>query len=203
MTRQNLTICICACLLIALAGCSPYASKSKVKKEFDMDGKSVAVIPFQDPNNDYFRSMVGNRIAKLTSVHLQRYATDECSVKPYNETYEGASKMDYDDPDWQEIGKKLEVDYLLIGRIKRFRTQGKGSINMLNGVMDGHFELLDINDKGKVVWQKNVTALYPEDQKWGLGMDTFEISKGEMLIELVAASAVKIGKHFYDYMEDD
>ena len=213
-------------VLSVLCGCTEgivgNPSYETVKREVNLDGRQVVVIPFKDAEQGYFESADGNdlteRVAHQMRIHMPktRFASamevrQKLQGEPpkvLNETVSqralkaieqqaqymaAADKLQSASP--QEMGKVVRADVVLLGTLKEFSTQEPNTTGILRGTCRIELELYDMT-RNQTTWSGSLTVNYPER---GVGVPLGDTTPERIRDRLMTLSADTIAKKFYTH----
>ena len=185
-------------VLSVLCGCNGGVvgnpSYETVKREVNLDGKQVVVIPFKDADHGYFESPDGNDLVEKVANQMRNHMpkTRFVSALPIRKRME-ADEAEVLTPD--EMGAVVRADTVLLGTLEEFSTQEPNTTGILRGTCRIELELYDVTRK-QTIWSQSLTVNYPER---GVGVPANDTTPKRIRDGLITLSADTIAKKFYTH----
>ncbi len=182
-------------MLVCLAGCSS-TPEQRLDPEYDLGHSQLLVIPFQHrPANSgvlrwHYESPTG--IALARAIRLQ--VSSECAavgVVPDQVIADRVFHTDDDQVPWGEIGTEARASHVLTGRIDRITFQDPRSPGMLQGRIQGYWELFLV-PAGRPVLRREFDIRVPENPESGRIFISFESSEKELEGAMLGKLALQI-----------
>ena|GEM_PF-1999120 len=207
ITKRNVVVLACVAVVVLGTGssCPRARGQQWVQREYDPERRSMLILPFKDPANDYFESEEGSAIADSTGFYIRGQnittVTWERSFAPNVRTmYKNA-----DDPAAvrKEIAEALGCELVLMGQIEGPISLGDPrNPNLVKGEMVISAQLYDMKKDGKIVWRmKHQRIVFPEGWEYDDGVSVFDLHPQKLKNQLLQKAGDVIGKSFHDHLE--
>jgi hypothetical protein len=195
MTRFLLLLLLAASVVALVPACS--SIDQYVPPVYDVRGKRVFVVPFRYGNYWHYESKEGNRLGQSLEVALQSDCGGLETMR--DRPVQDLIRKDLSDQvDWLAYGRRLQVDYLIVGEIDELGYENPGFVGMFQGRVRARYEVWNIRagDRGYV---REVEVRVPEDPEAGEVYISFEQSKDEIETALLAEAGRRIAGHLCGY----
>jgi len=130
-----------------------------VPARLDAAGKRVLVIPFQDRRDYYFHSADGLVLAKLAAKRLKDLSPRTDVVDAELARSELALRKSAN-PHWEELGRSLACDYIVIGEILSLTARDPAFIGLLKGKLVTRVTVFDVS-ADSFCYQETLASQYP------------------------------------------
>lgn len=195
MLRSNRWwLCLTLVLLALSAGCTKV--DKRIDPEYDIGDAQLLVIPFQQKSKApsvlrwHYESVVGTTLARAIRMQLPA-ACDGVYLVPDDQVSELVFHTDSDRVPWQKIGQQVGATHVLTGRIERLTFRDRRSLGMLQGRLQGYWDLFRVTD-GRSVLRREFDIRVPENPETGRIYVSFETSENELQGALVARLAGRV-----------
>lgn len=173
-------------LLLVFGGEGCWLLYGEGAPKLDAANKRVLIIPFQDRWAYYYHSADGEALADSASRRLAQLSSRTELI----EAESAQSMLPPTEPthkDWQEIGKALRADYIVMGEIVSLTTREPDVIGMLRGKLVARVAVFD-SSTGSFCYQESFISRYPSpSQPYGIPVhDTSEEAIKQAVITLAA-----------------
>ena len=194
------TLGLTALLAAALAGCAGVPEGyRRVRAEVEPRGRPVAIVPFA-PVRDYATVVEGIRLAELAAMELQA-ALPELKVLGPSAMQE-ALAGGMDESRWNEIGRSVGVELLVVGQIMFFQTQFDEQFRLREGSIKIKFRILDVSGfPPKELTRVNWWFGYPEDTEAKFSEKYVSMDEMTFRGEVIKFAARRVAGTFYDHLE--
>jgi hypothetical protein len=186
-----------AVIMVSISGCALFG-KDTVKPSFPTEGKKIAIVPFAFGGEDFFESKLGIKMAREVQNLVQSKSSDLTFVSP-EPLAEILMEHNVEDIDWNEAGRVLKADYVLLGIIRTFTLKDPKVIGLLRGNVEVEIKLFDVVHGGKVILAKPVQHKYPPGEYEATAGEENEESVEKFLFSGIVN---KIAGHFYAYPKE-
>jgi len=156
--------------LLALASCLPFGQQ-EVPARIPLKNETVVVLPFKMPNSSYFESAVGRRfsrdIAQWIRIGCPKTTVADAAMLPKSLVEDGVKAFKAEDIMEDNtivlLGKRLEVDIVVVGEIHELRSKDPKALGVMHGTMRVSWRVADVR-LGKVIWEAERKEFsYPPD----------------------------------------
>ena len=190
LRRLGYAVCLAASL-----GCS--AIDRKVPPVYDIRGSRVLIVPFRSGNYWHYESKDGNRLGQSIEGAMQTDCGGLQTIR--NRPLQEEIRRDLSDEiPWLEYARRAEVDYLIVGEIESLSLEEPSMIGMFQGRIRVRYEVWDVRG-GKRGYTRALEVRFPENPEAGEVYISFEQSREEITVALMAAAGRKIAGHLCGY----
>ena len=182
-------------LLALLVGCSS-SPEDRIDPEYDIGAAQLLVVPFQHKPSSlgvlrwHYESPTGVALARAIRLQIP----GECGAVSVVSDRLIADRVFHTDDDqvpWGEIGTEARASHVLTGRIEKLTFRDPRSPGMLQGRMQGYWELFLV-PAGRPVLRREFVIRVPENPESGRVYISFENSETEVEGAMVAKLALQI-----------
>ena len=197
MSRFVLVLLFSASVAALVSSCS--AIDKHVPPVYDIRGKRVFVVPFRYGNHWHYDSKEGNRLGQSLEVALQSDCGGLETVRD-RPVHEMIRRDLSDEVDWLAYGRRVMVDYLIVGEIEELGYDTPEFVGMFQGRIRLRYEVWNIRagDRGYV---RQVELRVPENPESGEVYISFEQTKDEIETALLAEAGRRIAGHLCGYTQ--
>ena len=195
MLRSTLWLLLLTLSVLALeSGCSRV--EKRLDPEYDIGDAQLLVVPFQQKSKApavlrwHYESVPGSTLARAIRMQLPA-ACDGVYLLPDDQVAELVFHTDTDRVPWDEIGQQVGATHVLTGRIERLTFRDRRSLGMLQGHLQGYWELYRVSD-GKAVVRREFDIRLPDNPESGRIYVSFESSENELQGALLARLAQRV-----------
>jgi hypothetical protein len=194
VTRISLPRTLALLLVVLGIGCS--SPEQRIDPEYDIGAAQLLVVPFQHKQSStgvlrwYYESPTGVVLARATRLQM----SSVCGAVQVVSDQGVADQIFHSDDDqvpWGQIGASARASHVLTGRIERLSFRDRRTPGMLQGRMQGYWELFLV-PAGRPVLRREFDIRVPENPESGRIFITFENSQIELEGALVARLAQQI-----------
>lgn len=181
-------------LLVLGIGCS--SPEQRIDPDYDIGVAQLLVVPFQHKESSsgvlrwYYESPTGVVLARATRLQMSRACGAAQMVSDQGVADEIFHHDDNSVP-WGQIGTSARASHVLTGRIESLTFRDRRTPGMLQGRMQGYWELFLV-PAGRPVLRREFDIRVPENPESGRIFITFENSQTELEGALVARLALQI-----------
>lgn len=209
--RMSVAVALLCLTMLALTGCSQIVTLGyliggppSIEPDFDKStnislnekGRKVLVMCYAPKTVKFDFDAIDRELAS----HLaHRLNNNKIKVMdPDAVTYWLDTHSDWDKP--EEIGKDLEVDFVILVEINEFGLMEKGSNTLYRGHCECVITVYEMEDgKGKEIYSKEYISKFPTLQ----GVPTSEQSRYDFERHYMSRLSEEIGRHFYEHFAGD
>ena len=182
-------------ILVFLGGCSS-TPEQRLDPEYDIGTAQLLVIPFQHrPNSSsvlrwHYESPTGVALARAIRLQIP----SECGAVNVVQDQHIADRVFHTDDDqvpWGEIGTEARASHVLTGRIERLTFRDPRSPGLLQGRMQGYWELFLV-PAGRPILRREFDIRVPEGPESGRIFISFESSEKELEGAMLGKLALQI-----------
>ncbi len=187
-------------LMLLILGTAGTWGCSKVEKridpEVDIGEAQVLVVPFQQKTRSpsvlrwHYESELGNTMARAIRMQLPASCEDVQLVSD-ERVRDLVFHTDTDAVPWSEVGRKVAASHILTGRVELLSFRDRRSVGMLQGRMQGYWELIRVSDN-RSICRREFDIRVPENPETGRIYVSFETSENEVQGALVARLARQV-----------
>jgi len=193
--RWAVVLTLCA----LTAGCGQSVRPGEtVRAPYPIGTKKVLLVPFSDPAMPCFESKNGNELAR--SIYFFMGQSDrrlQRTVILGTELPQSAKALGSAPETLMDIGRQLDVAYVLEGEILEIQTDNPSSPNILRGEVAVQFNLRDVNRWEPPLYSKEIRCVYPSDDNEV--MLNQNVLPRQLLEDLLVTCGQRIAEHFVDY----
>ncbi len=188
-----------ALVLVLLIGCSN-SPEERLDPEYNLGAAQVLVVPFQHKESSssvlrwFYESPTGVALARAIRMQLPS-ACEAVSVVSDQGVADLVFHTDDDQVSWGEIGTEARASHVLTGRIERMTFRDPRTPGMLQGRMQGYWELYLI-PTGRPILRREFDIRVPENPESGNIYISFESSEREVEGAMVAKLALQMANIF-------
>lgn len=176
--------------LLLVVGCAG----AEVEPQFNMEEKSVAVIPFVDREVPIGPSDMSVALTREVAMDIIENNLDDIEVHDPRVVEQFFEGRDIREMTTQEIGVALAVDYIIHGEIYRFDTRGD-TIGLNQGIFRGKVWVHKVA-KDLTVFERLKNVEFPPVPVAGVEEDDIRIG-------LIRRTGAAIGRMFYHYEPEE
>jgi len=158
--------------------------------------KRLVVLPFSMRDWSYFESKVGARLSRQIAeiIRARRRSADVVDVDGLPES---VKRLRLDEQSMvEDLGKRLDADYVLIGEIHDLRAKDPKTFGVLMGTMVVSARVTDVR-QGKVVWRmEREKVRYPRPLFGEYPLPARETDKLEVIRKVMNEAAIEIASVF-------
>ncbi len=186
---------------LAAVGCQ----QDLIEPEFDVNGKTMVVIPFKSWKDGYFDSKQGIDLAKAITLRVKLNAdSEELKMVSMEELEKLDEQQDIRSMSWEELATELGADYVCIGEISDFETSLATDIGLMRGKMRCEVQVLDATRNNRLVFNEEDEFRYPDVQtNEFIGYSTLNKTEADIERGLLASAARALALHFYSHFPDE
>ena len=207
ITKRNVVLLACVAVVVLGTGssCPRSIGQQWVQLEYDPAGRSMLILPFKDPANEYFESQEGSAIADSTGFYIRvQNITPVLFERSFAPNVRTMYK-DADDPAAarKEIAEALGCELVLMGQIDGpISLRDPRNPNLVKGEMVISAQLYDMKKKGEIVWRmKHQRIVFPEGWEYDDGVPIIDLPPRQLKNRLLQKAGEVIGKNFHDHLE--
>jgi hypothetical protein len=190
--------------LVLLPGCAWMAlldnPNTTIPAEYDLDGRSVLVVPMAEKDGQYFASDLGNTMAALLAAGLQNGMPQQghkvtvlMTAKLVERVKSGVIRPD----DWETMAEVTGADRIVFARILEFRLKEPGMVNGFLGTAKLDISVYDVK-KHEVVYNKIKTHKYPKSALTDVPEMDMNVTEAEFREKTINYVTRVVGWYFYD-----
>lgn len=196
MRMLGLTVLLAA----ALAGCTGVpAGYMRVRAVVEPEGRSVAIVPFAAVQ-ECATVVEGIRLAERAATEL-KIARPELEVSGPSAMQE-ALAGGVDESRWNEIGRSVGAELLVVGQITFFQTQLDEGFRLHEGAIKIKFRVLDVSTfPPKELTRVNWWFGYPEGTEAKFSEEYVSMDEMTFRGEVIKFAARRVAGIFYDHYE--
>jgi hypothetical protein len=185
---------VASLIFLVFAGC---VTDRMIEPSFDTVDKKIVFVPFCERDLYYFESAEGMRISALLAAVVSRKSDDlkVVDVAPAAPLIKGKNP---DTINWQEVGKAVGADYVVLGFIKTLRAKDSLHVNCYKGVFNAEITVIQ-TATGKEVMREDVFATYPSGRFQQEVLSVVETTEDEVLQKVKERGVAKMAEFFYPH----
>ncbi|HUW56647.1 MAG TPA: hypothetical protein VMZ92_08435 [Planctomycetota bacterium] len=165
--------------------------------EYTIGPRAIVVIPFKDQMHSYYESQDGVDLA-MAVVGEMRKRGAATNIKSADQVRALFPNQDLDTVGWGQIGRKLGTDLILTGNLQRFTLRDPGHILLRRGTCILNYFVYDVGTNTVAYAEQGLSTYIPE---FGPPIADSDMSEEELRRRVIATTALKLVKKFYEYEE--